>query len=121
MKRAIRMTIELNIVTIVYICSCIGIVGGAIKILVEAKKALQKPLDEVNRKLEHYDECLDKDKKHLDKIDILIEELGEAVNILVSANRTTLSHLKEGNHTGEIEAQVKQMDEWLVNRKDYRI
>ena len=59
------MTVELNIATIIYLASCIITVGGAVKILMEAKKALQKPLDEVEKKLEHYDQCLDKDKKHL--------------------------------------------------------
>lgn len=115
------MTIELNVATIIYIASCVITIGGAVKVLFEAKKALQKPLDEINQKFEHYDECLDKDKKHLEKIDIVIEELGESVNLLVSANRTTLAHMKDGNHTGEIDAQVKRIDQWLETRKEYKV
>lgn len=115
------MTIELNVATIIYIASSIGIVGGAVKILLEAKKALTKPLEEINKKMQRYDECLDKDKKHFDKIDIVIEELGDATNLLVSASRTTLAHMKDGNHTGDIDKQLKQIDEWLVDRKDYKV
>ena len=115
------MTIELNVATIIYIASCVITIGGAAKVLLEAKKALQKPLDAMNEKFELYDDRLEKDKKHLEKIDIVIEELGESVNLLVSANRTTLAHLKDGNHTGEIDRQVKRIDEWLETRKEYKV
>ena len=115
------MIIELNLVTIVAIASCIVAVGGAIKILVEFKKAVQKPLDEVNDRFEHVYECLDNDKAHLDKIDSAIAELGEATNLLVSASKATLVHMKDGNNTGDISKQVERLDEWLIARKDYKI
>lgn len=115
------MIIELNLATVVAIASCIVAVGGAIKVLFEFKKAVQKPLDEVNKKFEHYDDCLDKDKKHLEKIDIAIEELGEATNLLVSASKAMLVHLNDGNNTGEMSKQVTMLDEWLIKRKDYKI
>jgi hypothetical protein len=115
------MTIELNIATIIYIATAIGTVGAAVKILAEAKKALTQPIDEIHKKMEHYDDCLDRDKKHLEKIDIAIKELGDATNLLVSASRVTLAHLKDGNHSGDIDKQLKQIDEWLVVRKDYKI
>lgn len=115
------MTIELNIVTIVSAASCIVAVGGAIKVLLEFKKAVLKPLEEVNGRLDHVDECLDKDKKHLDKIDSVIEELGEAINLLVPAVKVSLEHMADGNNTGEMKHQVKIMNDWLVERKEYRI
>lgn len=115
------MTVELNIATIIYIASAIGVVGSAVKILFEAKKALTKPLEEINKKLEHFEECLDKDKRHIDKIDSAIAELGEATNLMVSASRITLAHLRDGNNTGEIDAKVKEIDNWLIERKDYVI
>lgn len=71
------MTIELNIATIVYIASVIGVLGAAVKILAEAKKALTKPLNEINEKILHHDECLDRDKKHLEKIDEAIASLAQ--------------------------------------------
>lgn len=115
------MTIELNIATIVYIASVIGVLGAAVKILAEAKKALTKPLQEINDRLQLHDECLARDKRHLEKIDVAIEELGTATNLLVEASRTTLAHMKDGNHTGDIDKQLKQIDAWLVDRKDYKI
>lgn len=114
------MTIELNIATIIYICTCIITVGGAVKILLEARKALQKPIDEVNRKLEHYDQCLDKDKRHLDKLDDMVSENASAISMMVDANLTMLRHMSDGNHTGEIKEKIKMLEDWLYKGKGYK-
>lgn len=115
-----EMTIELNLATVIYICSCIGIVGGAIKILVEAKKALQKPLDEVNKKLNQYDDFLSRDKERLDKVDEVLAELTQSINMLVRSNRTMLYHMEDGNHTGEIKKELAKLDAWLLEGKEYK-
>lgn len=115
------MEVTISIANILYVATAIGVVGAAVKILSEAKKSLTKPLDEADEKFRHYDACLDRDKKHLDKLDDIIEELGDAVNLLVSANMVTLEHLKDGNSTGKIDSQIKKMDEWLVGRKEYKV
>lgn len=114
------MTIELNLQSAIYICTCIGIVGGAVKVLYEAKKALQKPLEEVNKKFKQYDEYLDKDKKRLDQIDTALEELTKSINMLVKSNRTMLYHMEDGNHTGEIKEEIDTIDEWLLSRNEYK-
>ena len=114
------MTIELNLATFIYICTCIITVGGAIKVLLEAKKALQKPLDQVNEKLERYDNFLNNDKKRLDKIDGVLGELTESINMLVKSNRTILYHLEDGNHTGEIKEELDELDDWLLKGKEYK-
>lgn len=115
------MTIELSIATIIYVASCIGILGAAVKILAEAKRALTKPLDEINRKLDRHDDWLDRDKKHLEKIDVAIADLGTATNLLISSNIAMMSHTIYGNHTEDLKQEKKQMEEYLVQRKDYRI
>lgn len=115
------MTIELNLTMIICVASCIVSVGGAIKALSEWKKALMHPLDETNSRVEHCEKCLDNDKRHLEKIDRAIEELGEATNLLVSSNIAMMSHTIYGNHTEDLKKEKKQMEEWLVERKDYRI
>lgn len=115
------MTINLSVATIIFVASSITIVGGAVKILFEAKKALTKPISEIESRLERHDKCLDRDHHHLQKIDDLIGELGEAVNLLVSADAVMLDHMKTGNCTGEIDAQIKELDKWLVRRKEYKV
>lgn len=115
------MTINLSVATIIFIASSITVVGGAVKILLEAKRAIEKPIKDIETKIEHHERCLENDLEHLQKIDTLIEELGEAVNLLVSADAVMLDHMRTGNSTGEIDAQIKDLDEWLVSRKEYKV
>ena len=114
------MTIEINMVTIISFCTCIVTVGGAVKILLEAKKAFQKPLDAVNEKMIYYDQCLKNDKKRLDDIDNVLSDLTQSINMLVKSNRTMLYHMEEGNHTGEIKIELQELDEWLMEGKEYK-
>ena len=62
------MTIELDLATLIYRASCIGIVGAAVKILYSAKKALLKPLDDINKKLANDSTELALIKQKLDTI-----------------------------------------------------
>lgn len=114
------MTIEINMITIISFCTCIVTVGGAVKILLEAKKAFQKPLDAVNEKMIYYDQCLKNDKKRLDDIDNVLSDLTQSINMLVKSNRTMLYHMEEGNHTGEIKSELQEIDEWLMEGKEYK-
>ena len=114
------MVIELNMITIISFCTCIVTVGGAVKILLEAKKAFQKPLDAVNEKMIYYDQCLKNDKKRLDDIDNVLSDLTQSINMLVKSNRTMLYHMEEGNHTGEIKSELQEIDEWLMEGKEYK-
>ena len=111
------MTIQLSVATIVYVFSCITIVGGAIKILYQAKKAVMKPLEEVNEKLKKHDEFFANDKRKLDSTDAALEDLTEAVSILVKGQKVILEHLRDGNHTGEIKQEEKDLDAWLLKRR----
>ena len=114
------MTIEINMVTIISFCTCVVTVGGAVKILLEAKKAFQKPLDTVNEKLIYYDQCLKNDKTRLDDIDNVLSDLTQSINMLVKSNRTMLYHMEDGNHTGEIKSELQELDEWLMQGKEYK-
>ena len=114
------MTLEINMVTIISFCTCIVTVGGAVKILLEAKKAFQKPLDAVNEKMIYYDQCLKNDKKRLDDIDNVLTDLTQSINMLVKSNRTMLYHMEDGNHTGEIKSELQELDEWLMEGKEYK-
>lgn len=114
------MTLEINMVTIISFCTCIVTVGGAVKILLEAKKAFQKPLDAVNEKMIYYDQCLKNDKKRLDDIDNVLSDLTQSINMLVKSNRTMLYHMEDGNHTGEIKSELQELDEWLMEGKEYK-
>lgn len=113
------MTLQLDIATVVYIASCIGILGAAVKILYSAKKALLKPLDDIHAKLDDHDKFLANDKARLEKIDYVLEDFTESLNMLIKSHRTVLKHLENGNHTGEIKAEIEELDNWLIDSRGH--
>ena len=113
------LTVHLDLATVIYVASCIGIVGTAIKVLWSAKKALLKPLEDVNKKLADHDKFLANDKNQIEKIDYVLADLTASINMLVSSHRTVLYHLQDGNHTGEITEEIRELDDWLLDKKSY--
>lgn len=109
------MTVD--VATVIYVASCIGVIGGAIKVLHSAKVALIKPLDDINKKLEEHEKYLENDKKRLEEISSSLDDLTEAINMLIKSHLTVLDHLEEGNHTGEIKAEKKDLNDWLVDSR----
>jgi len=111
------MTIQLDMATVIYVASCIGILGAAVKILYSAKKALLKPLDDINKRIEEHDKILASDKAKLEKIDYVLVDMTDSLNMLIKSHKTVLMHLEEGNHTGEIKKEIDALDNWLINRR----
>lgn len=114
------MTIQLDTATLIYLASSIAVIAAAVKVLLSAKKALLKPLDDINKKLETHDEFLTNDKTKLDKIDYILADLVDAINMLIETQKTTLEHLEDGNHTGEIKEAIEEIDKWLLSRNRYQ-
>lgn len=114
------MTITLSVVNIISICTCIVTVAGAVKVFIEIKKAFMKPLGEIDEKLKFCDDCLKRDKERLDGMDDVLGDLTQSINMLVKSNRTILYHLEEGNHSGEIKKELKELDDWLMEGKEYK-
>lgn len=113
------MTIHLDVGTVVYIASCIGVVGAAVKVLLSAKKALLQPLDDINTKLLAHDTFLANDKARLEKMDLVLEDMTESMNMLIKSHRTVLHHLEEGNHSGEIKKEIEELDNWLIESRGH--
>lgn len=107
----------ISMATIIYIATCIGVIGAAVKVLSTAKASLLKPLDDINTKLEEHETYLENDKKRLEEISKSLDDLTEAINMLIKSHQTVLDHLEEGNHSGEIKAEKKALNDWLVDSR----
>lgn len=107
----------LDTATIIYIASCIGVIGAAVKVLSGAKKALIKPLDEINKKLEEHEQFLSNDKDRLECIDNTLVDINDSINMLIKSHRTVLYHLEDGNHSGEIKKEIDGIDTWLIESR----
>ena len=103
--------------TIIYIASCIGVIGGALKILSSAKKALLKPLDDINNRLAEHETFLANDKDRLERIDNNLTGINNSINMLIKSHRTVLYHLEDGNHSGAIKKEIENLDDWLIENR----
>jgi len=111
------MTIQLDLATVIYVASCISVIAAAIKVLYSAKKALVKPLDDINDKLKAHDTFLANDKNRLEKVDYILEDMTRSINMLIKSHRTVLYHLEDGNHSGEIRKEIEELDNWLIESR----
>ena len=110
---------QLDMATIIYIASCVGVLGAAVKVLYSAKQALVKPLNDINEKLKEHDEFLANDNRRLERIDFAISDMTDSLNMLIKSHRTVLYHLQEGNHSGEIKKEIEELDNWLIDSRGH--
>lgn len=77
--------------------------GWLIKII----KAIKKPGDDINQKL-------DRDNKRIRKLEDEMEYISSAIGMLMRTNLVQLRHMRTGNETGEISTVEKEVQEFLI-------
>lgn len=77
--------------------------------LVKIMKALKKPSEDINEKL-------DRDKKRLDDHDDAIRYIEKAIPIIVRTLSVLCEHLETGNSTGKISKQRDEIQNFLYSR-----
>ena len=110
------MVVTLSWASIAYVAGIIVALGSAWKVVLEAKRALNKPHEETNKKFEHYDECLAKDKKRIDELETTLKILGRDNEIELKALRDIINHLRTDNNTGEMQKVEDDIDKYLISR-----
>lgn len=122
------MVVTLSWATISAVLGAIVLIGSAWKALVEIKKALNKPYQDLLDKFKHYDECLAKDKERLDDMEKIIknlmannEMLSKDNEIELIALRDIINHLRTDNNTGEMEEIEDNIDQHLITRHNVQL
>ena len=77
--------------------------------LVKIVKALKKPSDDVNTKL-------DRDNKRLNKLEDEMDYLKNAMSMSLQCSLVMLGHMRTNNNTGEITRQESELQEFLTRR-----
>ena len=110
------MVVTLSWASIVSVAGVIIAIGSAWKVIVEAKRALNKPYKDIEAKFKHYDNCLAKDKERLDVLEGSLRILGKDNEIELKALRDIINHLRTDNNTGEMKRVEDDIDEYLIKR-----
>lgn len=110
------MVVTLSWASIVSVAGVIIAIGSAWKVIVEAKKALNKPREDIEAKFKHYDKCLAQDKERLDGLELSLHMLSKDNEIELKALRDIINHLRTDNNTGEMKRIEDDIDEYLIGR-----
>ncbi len=122
------MVVTLSWASISAVAGIIVVIGSAWKVIIEAKRALNKPYQELLDKFEHYNKCLAKDKERLDAMEEIIrklmannEMLSKDNEIELIALRDIINHLRTDNNTGEMQEIEDNIDEHLITRHNVQL
>lgn len=110
------MVVTISWASIVSVAGVIIAIGSAWKVIVEAKRALNKPYEDIEAKFEHYDNCLANDKERLDGLELSLRMLSKDNEIELKALRDIINHLRTDNNTGEMKRVEDDIDEYLIKR-----
>lgn len=110
------MVLTLSWASIAYVAGIIIALSSAWKVIVEARKALNKPYSDVVEKLKHYDEYLAKDKKRIEALELALQVVGKDNEIELKALRDIINHLRTDNNTGEMKKIEDDIDTYLISR-----
>ena len=95
-----------------FITVCVGFssvcvaVGWLIKII----KAMKKPSDDINTKL-------DSDNKRIKALEEQSAFILKAISLLLQDDLAILEHLRTSNNTGEMAKQEKRVQDFLIERQ----
>lgn len=87
-----------------FTCVCVA-AGWLIKII----KALKKPGDDINQKL-------DNDNKRLKELEDQYKYITSAIGVLMRCDLVILGHLRTNNNTGQMADMEKDIQQFLIKR-----
>lgn len=122
------MVVTLSWASISAVAGIIVVIGSAWKVIIEAKRVLNKPHQDLLDKFKHYDECFARDKERLDNMEEIIRKLSANNEMLSKDNeielialRDIINHLRTDNNTGEMQEIEDNIDEHLITRHNVQL
>jgi hypothetical protein len=96
--------LQTTVTVILALCGAVSLVGGAFKLVAE----FTKPNRDLKSRVNKHDEMLARDDARLKKLE-------EASRIELRALMTLIGHeLDPSNHTKELRASEKEINDWLI-------
>lgn len=105
------MVVTVNLVAFVWVAGAIVTVTAALGIVYKAVKKLTNV-----EKIQHIDECLDRDKKRLDAIDDDIKEIRDDQKVILHSVFIMLQHFATNNGKEEMKEELNKMMEYMANK-----
>ena len=101
--------ITLTYESLLAICAGFSVVCVAVGWLIKIVKAVKKPADDINDKLEN-------DNKRIEALEDDMKYLTDSISILMRSNLAVLGHMRTNNNTGQLASMEKEITEFLIER-----
>lgn len=98
------------------IASWVVAVGAAIKVIVEFRTAIRKPLDDANKRIENLEKSVKDNEAKFADLSGTMDHLIEAHKIEIKSLMIMMRNLEDGNHKGDIKKQAEILNDWLVEK-----
>lgn len=96
-------------------------VGAGLIILFQLGKwiiSFGNPIVELRKRLDKHDECLARDKEHLEKIDKSVQRIDEGISVLGLALAEMINHEVSGNDVEKLKQQQEKITTYFYGRKE---
>lgn len=103
------VTWQMIILGVVAVCGGFSTICVAIGWLIKIIKAVKKPADDVNQKL-------DNDNKRIKDLEKNFGYVLKAISLLLQDDLVILNHLRTDNNTGEMAKQENKVQDFLIMR-----
>lgn len=103
------VTWQMIILGVVAVCGGFSTICVAVGWLIKIIKAVKKPADDVNQKL-------DNDNKRIKDLEKNFGYVLKAISLLLQDDLVILNHLRTDNNTGEMAKQENKVQDFLIMR-----
>jgi len=81
----------------------------------EVQYKIQKiDIDEIAEQQKNFDKLIENDNKRLKELEKDMHDLRLGMKLLLSSNMQILSHLSDGNHSGELKDTANKINQFLI-------
>lgn len=91
------------------ICAGFTAICVALGWLIKVVKALKKPNDDINAKL-------DNDNKRIKRLEDELSYITDSISILMRCDLALLGHMRTSNNTGQLKDMEKEIQDFLIER-----
>ena len=98
------------------ICAGISCVGLAMSYLLKTIRSLKKPVDDINKKFQAYDDYFTRDKIKIEELEKSIEDNAKCMRLLLEAVYSMLGHFEDGNNTNMLREEKKKIENFLYEQ-----
>lgn len=113
------ITINLEIIKMIaeWVLPVAGAAGVIVAIVKKMLKPVLQPLKEVIEKQKDIEECLGRDKKRLDKLDIIMDLIVKDNAMELTTLQQIINHMRTNNNTDRMQKIEDDIDRYMANRR----